>query len=123
MARTAYQNLLPGCRFVTPTENGGRATHWPEAERFGFRCHAPEPPLKDGAPMGITLLHGDHRAIFTVWSFSRETYVWALREAGFRAIRWHDLVLPPDMEANGGRELWAPFMERKPFVVVSECLT
>jgi ubiquinone/menaquinone biosynthesis C-methylase UbiE len=124
MARAAYLNLRPGCRFVTLNENHGRAANWSEevTERYGFRWRTPAWPLNNGDPMVITLLHGASEATFTVQYFSRETYEWALEEAGFKAVRWHDMVLPPDMEANGGREFWAPCMERKPFVVI-ECLT
>jgi len=124
MARTAYQNLRPGCRFLTVNENSGRAANWSVevTERYGFRWDTPVWPLKDGDPMVVTLLYGSNQVTFTIRYFSRETYEWALKKAGFKAVHWHDLVLPPGMEPNGGREFWAPFLERKPFTLI-ECLT
>jgi ubiquinone/menaquinone biosynthesis C-methylase UbiE len=124
MARAVVRNLRPGCRFVTLNENNGRAANWSEevTERYGFRWRAPVWPLNDGDPMVITLLHGASQATFTVRYFCRETYEWALKEAGFQTVRWHELVLPPDMETGDARAFWAPCMERQPFVVI-ECLT
>ena len=124
MARTAHQNLRPGCRFLTINDNCGLGASWPaeDSERYGIRWDAPARPLKDGDPMLITLLYGAKQVTFTIQYFSRETYEWALKEAGFRAVHWHDLLLPPDMEPDGGREFWTPCLERKAFALI-ECLT
>jgi ubiquinone/menaquinone biosynthesis C-methylase UbiE len=124
MARTAYQNLRPGCRFLAINDNCGRGAGWPaeNSEQYGVRWDAPVTPLKDGDPMLITMLYGSTEVTFTVQYFSRETYEWALKEAGFQAVHWHDLLLPPDMEPNGGREFWAPYLERRVIALI-ECLT
>ncbi len=122
MARTACRNLRPGGRFVTINDNCGRAADWPAqiSERFGFRYRALERPLGDGSPMEVTLLHGEQEIKFINICFSRETYERALLEAGFQAVHWHGLSLPPEMAAAGGREFWAPFFELDPLVLI-EC--
>jgi ubiquinone/menaquinone biosynthesis C-methylase UbiE len=122
MARAAFNNLRPGGRFVTFNENSGRAVNWSDAERYGFRWTAPVWPLEDGAPMIVTLLAGSRDVTLKIHYFARQTYERALTKAGFTTVRWHDLVLPPDIDTGGRREFWAPCMERKPFVVI-ECLT
>lgn len=124
MARTAYQNLRPGCRFLTITGDRGRGGDWPASylERYGYRVDVPAGPLKDGDAMLITVLSGSQQVTFTAQYFSRETYEWALEEAGFQTVHWRDLVLPPDMEPNGGLEFWAPYLERKAITLI-ECLT
>lgn len=124
MACTAYQNLRPGCRFLTINDNCGGGLGWPaeESERYGVRWSAPTSPLKDGDPMVITVLYDSKEFTFTAQYFSRETYEWALKEAGFRAVHWHDLLLSADMGPDGGREFWAPFLERKSIALI-ECLT
>jgi ubiquinone/menaquinone biosynthesis C-methylase UbiE len=124
MARTAYQNLRPGCRFLTINDNCGRGVGWPpeESEQYGVRWSASVNPLKDGDSMMVTLLFGSEEVTLTAQYFSRETYERALKGAGFRAVHWHDLLLPPDMEPDGGREFWAPYLERKSIALI-ECLT
>lgn len=124
MARTVYQNVRPGCRFLTINDNCGRGLGWPveESEPYGVRWSARVNPLEDGDPMTVTVLYGSKELSFTAQYFSRETYEWALKGAGFRAVHWHDLLLPPDMEPDGGREFWAPYLERKSIALI-ECLT
>ena len=124
MARTAYQNLRPGCRFLAMNDNCGGGIGWPaeNSEPYGVRWSAPAGLSKDGDPMVITVLYGSKEVTFSVQYFSRETYEWAFKEAGFQAVHWHDLLLPPDMEPDGGREFWAPCLERKALALI-ECLT
>jgi toxoflavin synthase len=124
MARTAYQNLRPGCRFLAINDNCGGCVSWSEDvyEKYGLKMDAPVWPLKDGDPMLITARHGSNQVTFAAQYFSRETYDWALQAAGFKAVHWHDLLLPPDMEPDGAREFWAPFLELKSIALL-ECLT
>ncbi|HEX3476798.1 MAG TPA: hypothetical protein VHT91_17355 [Kofleriaceae bacterium] len=81
---SANRSTKPGCRFVTLNENNGRAANGSEevTEGYGFRWRAPVWPLNDGDPIVITLLHGASQATFTIRYFCRDTYEWALREAG-----------------------------------------
>lgn len=122
MAHAAYQNLRPGCRFVTINDNCGRGADLPAQtlERYGFRYRALARPLGDESPLEVTLINGEQEIKFGISCFSRETYEWALEQAGFKAVHWHGLSLPPDMETDGGRELWAPFFELAPLVLI-EC--
>jgi len=122
MADAAYRNLRPGCRFLTINDNCGRAVDWPAqiSDRYGFRYHAPARPLADESPIEVTLINGEQEIKFVSFYFSLETYEWALMKAGFKAVHWHRLSLPPDMEADGGDQLWAPFFERDPLVLI-EC--
>lgn len=123
MAQAAHRNLRPGCRFVTLNDNCGRMADWPAqiSEPYGLRCRVPARPLADGSPMEVTLIHGGQELPIHIRYFSRETYEWAFKEAGFKAVHWHGLSLPPDMEVDGGRERWAPFFEAAPLVLI-DCL-
>jgi SAM-dependent methyltransferase len=124
MAHTAHQNLRPGCRFLTIiNDNCSRVADWPAqlSERYGCRYRALARPVGDGSPLEVTLMHDGREVSFNITCFSRETFEWALHAAGFEAIHWHGLSLPPDLDADGGREHWAPFFELAPLVLI-ECL-
>lgn len=123
MAQAAHRNLRPGNRFITMNDNCGKMADWPAqiSERYGLRCHVPTRPLEDGSPMEVTLIHGGQELPIHIRYFSHETYEWALKEAGFKTVSWHGMSLPPDMERDGGRERWAPFLELSPLILI-ECL-
>ena len=68
------------------------------------------------------------RAAFFSSSFSIENYYLsvaaheeALREAGFRTIRWLRPRLSPDGEAQHGAKSWKPFLDSPPITFI-ECI-
>lgn len=122
MCQTAYDNLKPGQRFITANNNLG-ANGVDSAEvlkKYGFGRMKFARPLQEGSVIKITLNTGDENLQFDNYYYSRETYEWALKTAGFKSTNWHKLLLPPEIEQKDGREFWEFFLEVSQIIII-EC--
>ncbi len=107
MFRSAYDNLVPGGRFVTYTVNPDFTLSKPNYTKYGvtilretleadryvceaeFVTHPPTP--------------------FSYYRWSQATYEWVIKEAGFRAFVWHPSEVAPDDIARYGEAYWHDF--------------
>lgn len=118
-----YDNLKPGQRFITVNSNPetkGPEYSFDAYKKYGFSRFKIAHPLHDRALIKITLAAGGEEVEFDNYYYSKETYEWALRAAGFKTINWHKLILPLEVEQEDGREFWDFFLEVPIFVII-EC--
>jgi toxoflavin synthase len=107
MFRSAYDNLVPGGRFVAYTINPDFTLSKPNNTKYGvtilretleadryvceaeFVTHPPTP--------------------FSYYRWSQATYESAIKEAGFRAFAWHPSEVAPGDIAHYGEAYWHDF--------------
>jgi SAM-dependent methyltransferase len=114
MCRTIAANLRPGGRFVAINTGYGIGTPT-DTIKYGWKTTATTTGV-DGGERWITFLLGDDSFTVTNHAYSRATYEAALRDAGFRTIRW---VMPTVSDAGiaeFGREYWRALTDGAPIV-------
>lgn len=118
----AYRNVKPGRRFLTLNENISRCSADGSAFRkYGFVFPDPR-PSRDADPMTFELqTSAENWVRIESRYFHRETYEWALRQAGFHDVIWHDLVVPDELIAQDGPEYWSTLLTQRPMVLI-ECI-
>jgi 2-polyprenyl-3-methyl-5-hydroxy-6-metoxy-1,4-benzoquinol methylase len=120
MYRACARHLKPGCRFVTVNDNPAQPPEsFGATAKYGLvKSVAGE--IQDGTPITYTIVLDDGSFQFTNYHLSLETHEEALREAGFRNVRWH----PPLVSAAGisefGRDYWSAFLGHSP-VIFLDC--
>ncbi|WP_437679996.1 class I SAM-dependent methyltransferase [Sorangium sp. So ce131] len=121
MCQVIYENLKPGQRFVTINESCGKwASHVGRYRKYGIGFKA-SLPVGDGDPVSLELRSDERSWVeITFRTFFQGTYERALKAAGFRAVTWHGLVVPPEIEARDGKEFWIDLIEHPPVILI-EC--
>jgi ubiquinone/menaquinone biosynthesis C-methylase UbiE len=122
MCSSVARSLKPGGRFVTVNSNPALDfTSAPSYRPYGFETSVVG-EWREGVPITWTFFLEDGS------SFSIENYYLsvaahedALREAGFRTIRWLRPRLSPDGEAQHGARFWKPFLDSPPITFI-ECI-
>lgn len=123
MCQGAFDALRPGGRFVAVTVNPG-ARFSPEEfyQPYGFRL-VPQQPLPagashppDGAPVRLISHQLPSPIDVTPYYWRRETMEAALREAGFREVRWFPMTLAPEGAERFGTGFWRDLLEAPPAV-------
>ena len=107
MFRSAYDNLVPGGRFIAYTINPDFTLNKPNSTKYG-----------------VTILCETHEAgryvcdaefvthpptPFSYYRWSQATYESAIKEAGFRAFAWHPSEVAPGDIAHYGEAYWHDF--------------
>lgn len=125
MCRSIYHNLKSGQRFIT-TNNNPRAEQAKWLENFNETCekygcgYEFTLPLDDSSVIKTILASSAARCELTTYHYSQQTYEWALSNAGFKSIQWHDLQLPEDMAEQDGHDYWAFYFDA-PMLTLIEC--
>ena len=78
------------------------------------------PEIQITSPVTNSVFAKGEEVQFDNYYFSKETYEWALRTAGFKTINWHKLILPPEIEQEDGKDFWEFFIEAFPTILI-EC--
>ncbi|WP_436499877.1 class I SAM-dependent methyltransferase [Actinokineospora sp. HUAS TT18] len=121
MMRSVHDNLRPGGRFTASNMNVVSPEDWVDAKRWSDRALRFAPfngPLYDGLVVPSSLNWNQVSIPMELYYYSRHTYEDGLRAAGFRHIRWHRPVLPPEFEAE--RPHWQLYLDNPPILVL-EC--
>lgn len=120
MCATAYNNLRPGGAFIAVNDNSGKGIGNDDVlSRYGIRIEPASMPLQDGTLMCVTLESGGRAVQVENYYYGRATYTESLKKAGFRAIRWCSLVMPPQFEGTESEADWKFFFEISPIVMIS----
>jgi 2-polyprenyl-3-methyl-5-hydroxy-6-metoxy-1,4-benzoquinol methylase len=123
MCQTACDNLKPGERFVAINCNlDAKVSEYPPDafEKYGCSSIQVSQPLQEGAGIKLTMVADGEKIQFDNYYLSKETYEWVLEAAGFRAVHWQRLMLPPEIEQEDGRDFWDFFIEAFPAILI-EC--
>jgi toxoflavin synthase len=114
--------LKPGGRFVIVNSNP--ACDFPSApsyRKYGFEARVAG-LFCEGAPITWTFHLEDGPFEVENYFLDVETHEAALRDAGFRDIRWHRPILSPDGGAAYGRDCWSDLLDYPPLTFI-ECST
>ena len=110
-----------GGRFVCVNANPS-CDFWsaPSYRQYGFEV-SPREPQRDGAAITWTF-HLDYGPLsIENYYLDRPAHEQALREAGFREIRWHEPRLSPEVSPQE-QASWQSLLEHPPFTFL-ECLS
>lgn len=113
--------LKPGGRFVTVNCNPGLDFPTaPSYRPFGFETSV-RGPWGPGAPITWTFYLDESTFEIENYHLSIPAHESALRNAGFREIRWHAPRLSPSAVPGPEGEFWTPFLTAPP-VTFLECI-
>lgn len=111
--------LRDGGRFVTLNENPGQPEESAGAYvNYGF-TKSLDSPLTDGATIRYRMLAGRDSFGFEARYYCRETYEAVLRDAGFTAVQWHELVLDPAGVEALGADYFSAYLAQPPVIGLS----
>jgi toxoflavin synthase len=118
MCRSLRQALRPGGTLVSMVLN-------PDVELTNQGYYAPygftlAGPGEDGHEVTLTSILEHLPGKFTAYHWGRDTYEWALREAGFGPVRWHEPQVSAEGLAALGADFWRAYLHR-PHAVVLSC--
>lgn len=121
LCRTAYSNLKAGGKLVAsinatplfPLLNN-QATR-----KYGYLVQGPS-PLREGDGVEYSFFTGNHSIRLLNYHWSRATYEWAFRQAGFGACNWQAPTVSPQGLEEHGHEFWRDFLCEPNFICL-EC--
>jgi len=109
MCKNAYKNLRNGEKFVTINNNPEHPLT--EGVKYGSTVRA-DLPLKEGDELTVTLfVDGGESISFLNYHWKKETYEEALRNAGFKDIKWHSLEVSKEGVEKYGAEFWEDYIK------------
>ena len=94
----------------------------PSYRKYGFET-AVVGEFREGAPIAYTFYHLEDGP-FSIENYylNVQAHETALREAGFREVRWHGPQLAAEASTANNREHWTTLLQHPPFTFM-ECLT
>jgi len=117
MCRNLYDNLSPQGRLVAIVTNPGPVLPKTLSQKYGGTIHRPD-PVQDGARCELEF-HLEPPVFATCYYWSQETLEGALRDAGFRNIRWTKPFVSSEGLEQFGQVFWKDFLDRPHMVFVS----
>lgn len=109
ICQSAAKSTKPKGKFVTINTNPAYPLR--EDHKYSFSRIAKE-PLGEGSILTLSHYQGHKKMYsFDFYHWSRETYEWALREAGFRHIEWRVPQVPKEAEEREGQEFWEDYKQ------------
>lgn len=113
--------LTAGGRFVTLNENPEYPAEPNGAyAQYGFSKTIDGDPV-DGATIRYRMLAGRESFGFEARYYARASYDTVLRQTGFTAVQWHDLILDREGAEAMGTEYFEAYLAHPPVVGLSCC--
>jgi ubiquinone/menaquinone biosynthesis C-methylase UbiE len=109
MCRSAYDNLVPGGRFVAYTVNPAFTLSKPNSTKYGVTMLRQLPEV-DRYMCDLEFVT-DPPMPYQHPQWNQVTHEWALREAGFREFAWHPSEVAPEDIAHYGAAYWRDFYD------------
>jgi SAM-dependent methyltransferase len=111
MARTVYDNLRPGQRFVASIANPLLPPRpVVDHRKYGFSFRLMDEALREGARLRGTLYLGANTVDFDFYWWSWDTYAEAFRTAGFGECAIEPFLVPPDSDEKRGAGFWDEYL-------------
>jgi ubiquinone/menaquinone biosynthesis C-methylase UbiE len=109
MCRSAYNNLVPGGRFIAYTVNPAYCLSKPNGAKYGsyFRRMTPEGDRYVCAGEFVT----EPPTPYQCFQWSQEAHEQAIKEAGFRTFAWHPSEVSPEDVERYGTAYWQDFYD------------
>lgn len=111
MARTVYDNLAPGERFVASIANPLLPPQpVVDHRKYGFSFRLLDETLREGANLRGTLYMGANTVEFDFYWWPWEVYEASFRTAGFRSCTIEPFLVPPDSDRTRGGGFWDEYV-------------
>jgi toxoflavin synthase len=107
MCRSAYDNLVPGGRFVAYTVNPAFTLRKPNSTKYGVTMLR-QTPEEDRYMCDLEFVT-DPPTPYQHPQWSQGAHEWAIKEAGFRTFAWHPSEVSPEDLARYGEVYWRDF--------------
>jgi SAM-dependent methyltransferase len=121
MCASIARCLRPGGRFVTVNSNPALDfSRAPSYRAYGFETSV-KGDWCEGAPITWTFFLEDGPFSIENYHLPVAVHEEALRDAGFRSVRWLAPRLSPDGHARHGAEFWKTFLDAPPVTFI-ECV-
>ena len=120
MCRGLANRIKPGGRFVTLITNPALYTwqsHPPDYRKYGLSARLPESAY-EGAPVALTLHLEGQSIVIDNYFMPTEAHVSALREAGFREVAFHNMVLSPNPQGIDDGAYWDYWLTHPFFIMI-----
>jgi SAM-dependent methyltransferase len=120
MCRAIARHLQPGGRFVTVNNNPRHPRdRFGDSRKYGFVKHAAQ-ALAPGTAVDYEFFLDDGGSVaITNYHLEAEAHESAMREAGFREVRWHLPQLAPGAGAGYPDGYWEAFLQHPPVVFLA----
>jgi 2-polyprenyl-3-methyl-5-hydroxy-6-metoxy-1,4-benzoquinol methylase len=116
MCKNIYKNLKKDGSFLTINSNPLNPLQL--NKKYDFTISAEE-PLKEGDTFTVTLFaDGEKSCSFQGHFWKKETYENALKEAGFREIAWHKMIVSQEGIERFGQDFWKEYLEHPSHCVI-----
>ena len=124
MCQTMFANLKEGGRFVSIDENFEQPLEsYSINEKYGYTKRLKEEisplpkKLQEGTSLIVSFtLPNQEKFSLEGHYFTRATYEWAFLTAGFKEVRWHPPMIPPNIIQEYGQEFWLDFINYQPII-------
>jgi SAM-dependent methyltransferase len=109
MCRSAYDNLVPGGRFIAYTVNPAFTLSKPNSTKYGVTMLRQIPEVDRYVWDAEFVTHPP--TPFQCFQWSQTTHAWAIQEAGFRECTWQPSEVAPEDIALYGAAYWRDFYD------------
>ncbi len=117
MCQNLYNNLSPQGQLVAIVTNPGPVLPKSRSFKYGGTIHRPD-SVQEGTRCELEF-HLEPPVSAFCYYWSQETLEGALRDAGFKNIRWTNPFVSPEGLKQFGQEFWEDFLDRPHMVFVS----
>lgn len=122
LCQGAYRNLKDGGRFTFI--NGNPDHQIRSSNKYGFTIEFQALSAEEGSQRIVSIYpddSDDKACSFTTYYWRKDTYQWALKEAGFRIVGWSPARVTSEGMEQEGEEFWQDYMDAPDYVAV-ECV-
>ena len=119
MCKNIYKNLKKGGKFTSINNNPLIPLKFDKKYNLTIKG---KKHLKEGDILMVTIYKGDKKICsFKNYFWKKETYNQALRQAGFKIIKWHKPIIAKEGFKKFGRDFWKQYLNKSPFMAI-ECI-
>ncbi len=116
ICKNIYKNLKKGGKFVAINNNPLIPLKFDKKYDLSVKA---KKPLKEGNILMISLYkNGSEVCSFKNYFWKKETYNKALRQAGFKVIKWYKPIVSKEGFKKFGRDFWKQYLSKPPFMAI-----
>jgi SAM-dependent methyltransferase len=109
MCRSAYDNLVPGGRFIAYTVNPAYTLSKPNGSQYG--CYATRLTPEEDRYLCDAIFVTEPPTPFQCYQWSQAAHERAIQEAGFRTATWYPSEVSPEDITQYGEAYWQDLRE------------